>query len=126
MTKQKEIREVLKQIEFTKQEKLLGGLAFELFKLDGGTEEYWDTDSKDGIEYLHRAYLLLQFEDSQGVVLKVEGELPHHHYPRPSISNATQQNLSYKDRVTSYAKALEDMLKAGYVAVESLILGGKE
>ncbi len=81
----------------SKQEEIREGL-IELARLAILNQDPPSRLAKEIIEYLH----------SEGCVLKVERELP-------SYRNAV--NKSYND----YMLGREDMLKAGYVAVEPLI-----
>uniref|UniRef100_A0A6M3LRP6 Uncharacterized protein n=1 Tax=viral metagenome TaxID=1070528 RepID=A0A6M3LRP6_9ZZZZ len=56
------------------------------------------------------ASTLLDYLRSQGVVIKVDRELPE-----------TPRGDPYDDYCNGYIQAQEDMLEAGYVATESLI-----
>ena len=58
---------------------------------------------------------IIKMQDSQGVVIKVERELPENAY---LISSTGKMDIDYK---MGYRGAQQDMLKAGYVAVEPLI-----
>lgn len=66
------------------------------------------------------AYQLLQYLHSEGMVIKVEGELPE----QPSdelLKGMAEENLLR----SIWYMGTQDILKAGYVAVESLIKEGK-
>ncbi len=97
---------------FIRQQRI-HGIAFKLYELDGGTQEYWDTSPKDRKEYLCRAKLMAEYLHSQGVVIKVDRELP--------------EKLFYWDTDKSTISFLkppwldEVVERAGYVAVEPIM-----
>ena len=63
---------------------------------------------------------ILKDESSQGVVLKVERELPKN--PYPELEKGMGRNRHYaRVRHHSYTEGQKGMLKAGFVAVEPLI-----
>ena len=101
----------------TKQEEIREGIAFESFWIDCGAGDridarvYWDADAKAREEWRHRADLLIAHLNSQGVVIKADRELPK--------LNETYKDFGGNDSI--WEEAQQDMLKAGYVAVEPLI-----
>ena len=68
-----------------------------------------------GEEYSYGGFAdeILSYLDSQGVVIKVDRELPFYSYRR--------QDEEYLPRQLGYKDAQQDMLMAGYEAVEPLI-----
>lgn len=80
-------------------------------------------DIKDGLKRIlvddHLVTATLSFLEENGVVIKVERELPRRIYHDRFMTGAGQWNKEGKD--TGYKDARQDMLKAGYVAVELLI-----
>ena len=82
----------------TKQEEIREGMENVIRGYEGA--ERWSGVITDGLlGYLH----------SQGVVIKVDRELPD----MPCYSHTREK--------TAYSRSQEDMLNAGYVAVEPLI-----
>lgn len=105
-----------------KQEEIREGIARRLLMIGTGNPDF------------KMAEIILEYLHSQGVVLKVERELPEN--PARSLENPYEPIFSSRDKNfgkaveweskhcsegVGYKNAQEDMLKAGYVAVESLI-----
>ncbi len=67
--------------------------------------------------------IIQEFENSQGVVLKVERELPKDELAEMVLRQS--EVLGMEGAQHPYYKAQLDMVRAGYVAVESLIEGQK-
>lgn len=64
------------------------------------------------------ADILIEYLHSQGVVIKVESELPKQDiYVSPAFGATVEQ----ESKMGGYDEAQQNMLKAGYVAVEPLI-----
>jgi len=75
--------------------------------------------------YLQKADQILIYLHSQGVVIKVDRELPEHWGNKIDWRNK-KLNEAGKAYSKVYYVAQEDMLKAGYVAVEPLIVNKNE
>ena len=65
---------------------------------------------------------LAKYYDSQGVVIKVERELPENPIPIPNLKGSVglPQQLAAVSFQT-YRESQQDMLEAGYTAVEPLL-----
>jgi len=88
-----------------KRDKIVGKMV-EILELS--TDDYYKTLPNCSLE--HIANRILECLDSQGVVLKVDGELPEIHkvYKDKGINNGI------------YGMALDDVLNAGYTLTEPL------
>ena len=65
---------------------------------------------------------ILKDEDSQGVVIKVDRELPYSHYVDGIFNSKKKSEIKQNTGLNNiYEKAQQDMLEAGYVAVEPLV-----
>ena len=96
----------------SKQEEIDWGLRTKLGELFGCDEDnYLYTASKELREWLA----------SQGVVRRVDRELPIVKAKRELPKSAIDDMLKGKSPIQIYKEAQQDMLKAGYVAVEPLI-----
>lgn len=89
-----------------KQEEIREGIAIQSYGTHVG-----EVDNRKHYELADK---VIQFLHSQGVVLKVEGELPE---MKDIILGATWE----EQRNVSYSQSQQDMLKAGYEATEPLI-----
>lgn len=86
------------------------------------TLSYWWKDTKkhslqDLVTYYFKAKEILKLLDSQGVVIKVGRELP-----LPSFENSVTGVARFELQLNTQ----REMLKVGYVAVESLIKEGED
>ncbi len=90
-----------------KEEEIQEGLAAKMASFEG--RDYWRMTDIDKEYWLTQAYGSLEYLHSQGVVIKVVGELPYINRGRNKGQNEAQ--LDMRDM----------MLKAGYVAVEPLV-----
>lgn len=101
----------------TKQEEIREGMARFLAKFDGYDWDDLEVTGKDPIlnlgtkqDYLLRAEKLLDYENSQGVVIKVEKELP---------DNEAWHRIERE--FEAYCAGKNELIGAGYVAVEPLL-----
>lgn len=105
----------------TKQEEIREGVAVKLCNHDGFDWEWLKEQphykgSKDCEFYFRCADDILTYEDSQGVVIKVDRKLPENpHFNREDISDSGLGEMNGFDQAILMCK------KAGYVAVEPLI-----
>lgn len=99
----------------TKQERIREGIAKKLALY--ACENDWNKLSPFRKQiYLDQALVIMEYENSQNVVIKVERELPK------LLSLAGEASIEEKSAfVLGVENLKEEMLKAGYVAVESLI-----
>ncbi len=98
------------------QEKIMKGMAKQLAQFDG---QDWDALSLEAQgTYKGRAIVLGCHLHSQGVVIKVDRELPD----KPLADDWAEAIKA--PRNAFYELAQKDMLKAGYVAVEPLVKEG--
>lgn len=96
MTKQKEIREGMEGVI---KEWIISNYPI-------GRETFFDLVKR-----------IQEFEDSQGVVVKVDRELPENKWPLGYYHTFAHLELAHD----AVLEAQQDMLKAGYVAVEPLV-----
>ena len=97
----------------TKQEEIGEGMATSLAEYFGDPTINYDGLRAHIIQYLH----------SQGVVIKVEKELPKCEITEGQVESyrgTIEYGLSWCGR-SAYLAAQNEMLKAGYVAVEPLV-----
>ena len=98
----------------TKQEEIQEGLAVKLASFEG--RKYWQMPDVDKEYWLTQSSASLQYLHSQGVVIKVDRQLPR---LKSITSEATVEEKSAFLLGLKYAQ--EGIIEAGYVAVESLI-----
>ncbi len=127
-TKQEEIREGIakRKLEIVTrcESRLIKSLPVKTQKKIDYTPFTWDTID-DGLKefWLREADMEMREMDAQGVGIKAERELPEDKDNTKTrlIYNGVLQRQTDFD--TGYFTAKQDMLKAGYVAVEPLIEG---
>lgn len=117
----------------TKQEKIREGVARQLYywltmayrNEDNFNETAWEAISEKDREYYREYYAepLMKSLHSQGVVIRVEKELPK---TIPVLPKFHKQGIITDDDLLDYARVTEllnrmEYIKAGYVAVEPLI-----
>lgn len=121
----------------TKQEEIRKGIAIIFHNIERRRLKFTEPNSPFNIEWGQLSWAFKEkykemadevriFEDSQGVVIKVDRELPRNPY-FDTHSHEYLMKLSDEDysielgKKYKYLNAQRDMLKADYVAVEPLI-----
>lgn len=104
----------------TKQEKIREGIAeriFEWYQKQFNLHPWkWSEVKYGGLRglILGLTDTVLEYEASQGAVLKVERELPHNPYPN-------SLHLSADNKYMAYHRSQRDMIKDNFSAFEPLI-----
>ncbi len=106
------------------KEEIREGLAETSYYFENRGKEYlkWGVlASEYKLPYYEFADVILCKQDSQGVAIKVEGELPLMDEPSKTFYENNKETPQIAQWMTGYITGRQDMLKAGYTAWEPLI-----